>query len=167
MGTASGFFGAGAVSLGGAGTGSGGFASSRAGAAISLCGAGGVGASGPSPGSPICPRMGDGVRLPPGAPSTRLIMTGRWSSLSGGCAGQNQMRRKSAACRQSEMIYEASRMRAYFFAAPEERGAAPERRAGAAGAGLPADAPSGWSAMTPRFSMPAALISPMTSTTRP
>ncbi len=100
-GLSSGFL-TGAASLGDAGTGAGWRASSRAGAAISFLGAGGVGALGPSAGSPMCPRMGEGVRLPPGAPSTRLIITGGVSSRTGGWLGQNQISRKAARCRHKE-----------------------------------------------------------------
>ena len=109
-GLGSGFLTGATSGLGGGVTGEGCFTSTLSGAATSALGAGGVGARGPSPGAPICPRMGEGVRLPPGAPSTRLIMTGGASSRTGGGLGQNHMSRKAARCRHRERTYEARRI---------------------------------------------------------
>ena len=128
--------------------------SGRSGAAASAFLAGGETSLGPSVGLPILPRMLEGVRLPPGAPSTRLIITGGVSRFTGGELGQNMISRKTARCRQRERRYEAQFIADYF----------PPLAAAAAAAG---DRLSEESATTPSFSMPTALMRPMTSTTTP
>ena len=80
-------------------------------AATSAFSAGAEGAGSPSPFSPMGPRMGEGVLLPPGSPSTRLICTGFVMSMSGEPTGQSQMSRMTAMCRHSDNIYVAKGMR--------------------------------------------------------
>ena len=117
-------------------------------AATSALGAGAAKSLGPEVGCPAAPRMEEGVRLPPGAPSTRLIITGGESSLTGGDVGQNSTSRMNAACRQRDRRYDDQFIERYFL--PEAAGSV-----------------SGLSATTPSFSMPTALMRPMTSTTTP